>query len=238
MPQEPGSILAGCPRAAYGDAPALTPLSLQGEVGSPGQPGLPGPKVGASGDWDRLCASIWGLQGAGEDPCAPQCGAAGGMLCTASHSLLCLVAGGCWCARCGWSSWPGGLPWTAGRNISSLFSEAPRLLQAEHPCLLQGHLQQLHPQQPKSAPSSQNPRLAAKIQACSAFGCCPALGLGSLCAVDAHTAWDLILISLPPCLPSPPPKSIPPQLAAWTLQVAGGGLKGFAEPQAGGGPCL
>lgn len=78
MPQEPGSILAGCPRAAYGDAPALTPLSLQGEVGSPGLPGLPGPKVGASGDWDRLCAIIWGLHGAGEDPCAPQPGAAAG----------------------------------------------------------------------------------------------------------------------------------------------------------------
>lgn len=216
--QEPGSILAGHPQAACGDGPALTPLSLQGEAGSPGQPGLPGPKVGGLRGQDRLCVSLWGWWGTGEEPCAPQPGAVGRMLCIASHPFL--TAGRCWCAWSGWPPWTGGLPRTSGRSIRPPLSRTDPSLQAGHTCTWQGHLQQLHPQQPKSIPSNQNLPPVAKIQTLPhVFGCSPALGPGSPCARGDHAAWDPILMSLPPCLPSPPPKSIPPWLAAWTLQV-------------------
>ena len=86
QPQEPGSVLPGCPWAACGDAPALTPLSLQGEVGSPGQPGLPGLKVGAPGHWDGLCASTWVCRVLGRTPVLPSLGLSGG--CSTLHLAL------------------------------------------------------------------------------------------------------------------------------------------------------
>jgi len=201
---------------AHGDAPALTPLSLQGEVGSPGQPGLPGPKVGALGYWDGLCASTWGLR----DPCAPQPGAARRMLHSASRPFPHLVAGRCWHARRGWPPWPGGLPRATGRSIRPRFPKAPPPRQAGHPSSLQGH-------QPKSAPSSQNPPFWC-------FRLFPCPGTELTACQSAHAAWDPIPISLLPCSPSPSPLGIPPRLAAWTLQAEGGGLAGFTEPQAGG----
>ena len=81
QPQEPGSVLPGCPWAS-----ALTPLSLQGEVGSPGQPGLPGLKVGAPGDWHGLCASTWVCGVLGRTPVLPSLGLSGG--CSTLHLAL------------------------------------------------------------------------------------------------------------------------------------------------------